>query len=105
MKKLKSVNVALVAFVAFGLGACSARDCGGDAPYMKFQQAGTLIVPDGVNLPPGSGAYAIPNGGNGELIQSREYTDEKGNTRTACLYEPPRFQIEEQADDADATKE
>lgn len=95
---MTTLKLSLAAFVVLGLGACSARDCGSDAPYLDLTQTRELVVPEDVNLPPGSTAYAIPNGGDGELVQSREYTDGKGKTRTACLYEPPRYVIESNED-------
>lgn len=86
------------------LGACSVRDCGSDADYLSASMAGRMVVPEGVNLAPANPLYYIPTGGDGELVLSREYLDDEGETRIACLYEPPRLELAEVGAEEDAAE-
>lgn len=85
------VRLAAVLGIATLVGACSVRDCGGKADYLEAVTAGSMVVPDGVSLAPANPLYYIPSGGEGEIILSREYQDDRGKTQIACLYEPPRL--------------
>lgn len=73
------------------LGACSARNCGAGSPYLEMSEPPTFIVPEDVTLGPPSPAYRIPDGGYQEVVLTREYLDEDGDTQVSCLTEPPRL--------------
>ncbi len=93
---MKFQTLACVSLFALLSAGCSVRDCGDGAAYLKTTPVGAFVVPDGVNLAPPSPAYAIPRGGEGEVVLGEDYIDSKGDKRRACLYEPPRLQQPEE---------
>lgn len=84
------------------LGACSARDCGAGADYLSATSAPRFVVPEGVRLGPASPAYAIPDGGQGELALRRDDAQPADDRRATCIYEPPRLPPEEDSAPVDA---
>jgi uncharacterized lipoprotein len=89
IRALRTCTIWLLSVAA--LGACSARNCGAGTPYLEMSEPPTFIIPEDVNLNPPSPAYRIPDGGLQDVVLTREYVDEDGETQVSCLTEPPRL--------------
>ena len=94
---VRLLTIGLLALLAAG---CSARNCGGNAAYLAVSPSTEFVQPAGIDLPPASGAYDIPPGGEAEYELSGEYLDAAGRKRQTCLFEPPRLPVTPAAEPA-----
>ena len=80
-----------LAFLIFGLSACSARTCEFKGAYLEAQEYPELQNTGQGELPSRDPAYQLPPIPEQDYESSRSYKNADGKVESDCLDKPPRL--------------